>query len=75
VVWTVIDHSTPDPDSIPWLLLASASMEEPGVFRDLTYLQRVSTVGCKAAAVTGDYLGQMARMPCRADDFFYRAGH
>jgi hypothetical protein len=72
---TVIDHCTPDPDAIPWLLLGAASTEGPGLFEDVTYLQRLNTVGGIAPAGPGDFVGQVARVPYTADYFFYRADH
>jgi hypothetical protein len=74
VVGTVIDHCTPDPDAIPWLLLGAASTEGPGIFQDVAYVQRLNTVGGKAPAVPGNFPGQVARVPYTADYFFYRAG-
>ena len=71
VVGTVIDHCTPDPDAIPWLLL-KASPEGPGIFESATYLQRLHTVGGIAPGERGDFLGQLARVPYTADYLFYR---
>jgi hypothetical protein len=73
VVGTVVDHCTPDPDAIPWLLLTAASTEEPGIFEHLTYVQRLNTVGGIAPAGPGAFIGQVARVPYTSDYFFYRA--
>ena len=75
VVGTVIDHCTPDPDSIPWLLLAAVPelTGGPGVFGRVTFIQRLYTVGGKAPDVPGDFPGQVARVPYTADYFFYHA--
>jgi len=48
VVGTAIEHCSPDPDAIPWLLLGAASTEGTGIFQDVTYIQRLNTVGGKA---------------------------
>src|SRR5438045_6481259 len=50
VVGTVIDRCTPDPDSIPWLLLKAVPelTGGPGIFDRVTYLQRLNTVGGNA---------------------------
>jgi hypothetical protein len=72
VVGTVIDHCTPDPSAIPWLLLEAASTEGPGIFDHVTYLQRLNTMGGKAPAVPGDFPGQVARVPYSAYYVFYR---
>jgi hypothetical protein len=71
VVGTVIDHCTPDPNAIPWLLRGAASTEGTGIFQDVTYIQRLNTVGGKAVA--GHCPGEMALVPYSADYFFYRA--
>jgi hypothetical protein len=72
VVGTVIDHCTPDPTAIPWLLLGVASTEGPGIFQDVTFIQRLYTVGGNAPDVPGEFPGQIARVPYTADYFFYR---
>jgi hypothetical protein len=75
VVGEVVDHCTPDPDAIPWLLLKAASHEGHGIFRRVTFLQRLNTVGGKAPTDPGDYPGQVVRVPYTADDVFYRKAH
>ena len=72
VVGTVIDHCTPDPSAIPWVLLSAASTEGPGIFDQVTYIQRVNTVGGNAPDVSGEFTGQMVRVPYSADYYFYR---
>ena len=61
-----------DPDSIPWVRLASLSTVGPGVFADTTFIQRVNTVGGKSPKEDGLVVGQVARVPYTADYFFYR---
>jgi hypothetical protein len=75
VVGAVIQSCTPDPSAIPWVLLGAASTEGPGVLDRVTYVQRLNTVGGKAPAVPGAFLGQVARVPYTADYLFYRADH
>jgi hypothetical protein len=72
VVGTVIDHCTPDPDAIPWVLLGAASTEGPGIFDHVTFIQRLNTVGGKAPVDPGAFAGQVARVPYTADYYFYR---
>jgi hypothetical protein len=75
VVGTVLQHCpAPDPDAIPWLLLASVPelTEGPGIFANVTYIQRVNTLGGNAPAAPGSFVGEMARVPYTADYFFYR---
>jgi hypothetical protein len=59
VVGTVLDHCSPDPDSIPWLLLGAvpAPSEGPGVFNGVTFIQRLNTVGGLAPATPGTIVG------------------
>lgn len=81
--WESKDHSkvvgvvaaprvTVDTNAIPWLLLSAASHEGRGVFARTTYIHRVNTVGGKAPAVAGAFVGQVAEVPYTADYYFYR---
>ena len=60
------------PDAIQWLLLRAVSTEGRGVFRGVTHIQRVNTVGGKAPAEAGS-LNQVRSIPYTAEYFFYRA--
>ena len=73
VVGAVLERATPDPDAIPWLKLEAKSNDGPGIFDQVTYIQRVNTVGGKAPADPGDFVGEEARVPYTADYYFYRA--
>jgi hypothetical protein len=72
VVGRVLERSTPDPASIPWLLLEAVDSEGPGIFHGVTYIQRVNTVGGTAPAYPGDFPGDVARVPYTAEYYFYR---
>ena len=72
VVGAVIDKCIPDPNSIPWLLLAAAETEGPGIFADVTFIQRLNTAGGVAPSEPGDFVGEVARVPYTADYVFYR---
>lgn len=72
VVGTLIRPCTPDPDAIPWLLLGAVS-DGPGVFRGIKFIRRVNTEGGNAPADAGNITGEVARVPYRAEYFFYRA--
>lgn len=66
---------SPDPASIPWLLLQTASNVGPGLFADTNWIQRLETSG-GAAPVTGcddSHIGAQVLIPYRADYFFYHA--
>jgi hypothetical protein len=73
VVATVEERCTPDPDAIPWLRLKATSTEGPGIFKKVTYVQRVNTVGGLAPSYAGDFIGEEVEVPYAADYYFYRA--
>ena len=73
VVGKVLERCTPDPDAIPWLLLGAASNEGPGVFQQVTFIQRVNTVGGNAPIDPGDFPDEVAKVPYTAEYFFYQA--
>jgi hypothetical protein len=74
VVTKKIAAATVDPDAIPWLLTQTLSTSGEGLLSDVTYVQRLSTVGGLAptsgCTVAGD-AGKEARVPYSADYFFY----
>jgi Protein of unknown function (DUF3455) len=72
VVGRVLERCTPDPDAIPWLLLEAVFNEGPGIFRRVTYIQRVNTVGGNAPTDSGDFPGDLAEVPYTAEYFFYK---
>ena len=69
-------QSTPSPeaDAIPWLLLQAKPADDAGVFRGVTFVQRLHTTGGKAPTSGCDAasVGREARVPYTADYFFYR---
>jgi hypothetical protein len=73
VVGSRVAGCTPDPAAIPWLLLQAVTSEGPGIFHQITYVQRVNTVGGLAPAVPGNSVGEEAQVPYKAEYFFYRA--
>ena len=64
-----------DPTAVPWLLLKAVShAAEDGRFSDVTWVQRLSTVGGIAPADACDAthnLGAVVQVPYSADYFFY----
>jgi hypothetical protein len=64
-----------DATAVPWLLLKGVShAAEEGRFSDVTWVQRLSTVGGIAPADTCDAthnLGAVVQVPYSADYFFY----
>ena len=75
VVATRLEGCTPDPTSIPWLLLQRASSEGPGIFDHVTFIQRVNTSGGLAPTDPGHFVGEEVEVPYAAEYYFYRAQH
>ena len=59
--------------SIPQLLLAAKSHGGPGVFGQVTFIQRLNTVGGSAPSTAPTALGQEADVPYKATYNFYYA--
>ena len=72
VVGTVAERATVDADSIPWLKL-TAKGQGAGIFADITFIQRVNTVGGLAPSDAGEYVGEEVGVPYTAEYYFYRA--
>jgi hypothetical protein len=62
---------TPDATAIPWLKLAAGSNSGHGVFSDVTFVQRLNTVGGIAPSTPGTAVGQIANVAYTAEYFFY----
>jgi hypothetical protein len=69
----VANAPSPDPDSIPWLLVNILSHDGSGVLSRATTIQRLNTKGGKAPASGCDpsHAGQEVRVPYSADYLFY----
>jgi hypothetical protein len=69
----VANAPSPDPDSIPWLLVTVLTHDGSGVLSRATSIQRLNTKGGKAPASGCDstHAGQEARIPYTADYLFY----
>jgi len=75
VVGTVTGKIIVDQTAIPWVRLVPVRTVGPGVFADVTFIQRINTVGGKAPETNGTVIGQVAKVPYTADYFFYRASN
>lgn len=66
---------TPDPSSIPWLLLAAKSHDGDGRFGNVTYVQRLDTHGgiAPASGCDADHVGAVANVPYSATYYFWQA--
>jgi hypothetical protein len=71
----VADAPSPDPDSIPWLLLKVVSHDGNGVLSRVASIQRIHTNGGKAPVSGCDsvHAGQEVRVSYTADYLFYTA--
>jgi len=74
VVARRVDGCTPDPSTIPWLLLERVSTDGAGIFKKVTYIHRVNTSGGLAPTAPGSVVGEERRVPYTAEYYFYRAG-
>jgi Protein of unknown function (DUF3455) len=74
VVGSVVAKETPDPNSIPWLLLSAKSNAGKGIFSDVKSIQRLRTVGgiAPAGGCGQSQAGQELRTSYSADYVFYR---
>jgi hypothetical protein len=73
VVGRPVANATPDPDSIPWLLLTATDHQGDGVLRDVTSIQRLSTKGGKvhARGCDASHKGEKTRSHYTAVYYFY----
>ena len=65
---------SPDPDSIPWLLLTATAHSGAGVFAQVTSIQRIHTKGGlapAAASCDSSKLGTEEKIPYKGDYYFY----
>ena len=68
---------SPQPDSIPWLLLRAKATSGNGLFTGVQYVQRLNTVGGNAptSGCRQDQAGQQLRATYTADYVFYGVKH
>jgi hypothetical protein len=71
----VARSDSPNPNSIPWLLLRAKATSGNGVFTGVQFIQRLNTVGGSAPLVAcrQDQAGQQLRASYTADYLFYGA--
>jgi hypothetical protein len=67
------DGCTPDANAIPWLKLQAVSNDGPGIFSNVTFIQRVNTTGGLIPSAPGSTVGEEKRVPYTAEYYFYRA--
>jgi hypothetical protein len=73
---TTIAESTPVAGAIPWLLLTATSSTDGGVLSDVTYVQRLATVGgiAPAGGCDSTTVGMDTRVGYSADYYFFTGG-
>jgi hypothetical protein len=69
----VANTPSPDPESIPWLLVSVVSHNGEGVLAGVISIQRINTKGGKAPASGCDaaHVSQKSRVPYSADYVFF----
>ena len=74
VVGSPVAKESPDPNSIPWLLLTAKSTDGKGIFSEVRSIQRLHTVGGTAppGGCGPTQLNQELRVSYSADYLFYR---
>jgi uncharacterized protein DUF3455 len=63
---------TPDPSAIAWLLLEAKETTSGGIFRSITFIQRVNTTGGLRPTDPGTP-GEIREIEYTAEYYFYRA--
>lgn len=63
----------PDPTAIEWILLKQTKATGPGIFGNITFIQRTNTTGGLAPSEPGTMLDELRRIPYTAEYYFYRA--
>ncbi len=71
-----VANATPDPDSIPWLLLTVTDHAGSGVMTNISSIQRLHTKGGKApASCESSQKDEQKRIHYTADYYFFSAPH
>jgi hypothetical protein len=73
VMGRAVANATPDPDSIPWLLLIATQHEGDGAMKSVASIQRLTTKGGKppASGCDASHKGQESRSHYTALYYFY----
>ncbi len=64
---------TPDPTAIPWLKLVAVENVGAGIFKNVTFIQRVNTTGGLRPTVPGTTINEIREVEYTAEYYFYRA--
>jgi hypothetical protein len=71
IVGAKISSVTVDATAIPWLLIKATSTSGPGLFDDVTFVQRINTSGGLVPAGQGATDGAQVQVHYQADYLFY----
>jgi hypothetical protein len=63
---------TPDSSAIAWLLLKSNENIGAGIFKNVSYIQRVNTTGGLRPTTPGTDVGEINEVEYTAEYYFYR---
>ena len=66
-----VANISPDPNSIPWLLLRVTGHKGAGVLNNITAIQRLHTKGGKPATQSCTQMNKTLRAPYTADYYFF----
>jgi hypothetical protein len=71
-----VANATPDPESIPWLLLTATGHEGDGAMKNVSSIQRLHTKGGRApkSGCTASHKDERIRVHYTADYYFYAPG-
>ena len=64
---------TPDTSAIAWLQLKATENTSGGIFRDVTFIQRVNTTGGLRPTAPGTLHGEIKEIEYTAEYYFYKA--
>jgi hypothetical protein len=73
VIARKINDCSPNSTAVAWLKLQMTATDGPGIFSDVSFIQRVNTTGGIAPSVPGSVIGEEVRVPYTAEYYFYRA--
>ena len=64
---------TPDSSAIAWLLLQATETPEKGIFKGVTFIQRVNTTGGLKPSLPGLFVDEIREVEYTAEYYFYKA--
>ena len=68
----LLNSCVPFRGAIPWVLLRATPTADPGTLSQVTFIQRINTIGGTAPSEPGAFVGDEARVPYTTEYYFYR---